>query len=326
MAQQKTSALLPAYLAVGEDSLKRRTVIERSRKRIAQEGSLDFNHDEFDGERANGADIVSACNTLPFASPLRLVEVTHVEKLGKADADLLVSYLEAPNESTVLSLSGEKLAKNTRLYKAVAALGKQAVIDCAPVKRYELANNVRSMAVGHGFTLSPQAAEKLVERVGEDTMRLNTELAKIALAHEGSDPVSAREIEALVARTSEVKPWEFVDAFAARNTRRCLALMPLLGSTSPYALIAMCTTRIRELICAKSLANRGEGNRLAETLKVPAWRVKNHIGWSQRFTDEELQRALITARDCERSMKSGADPDVAFKSWFIQVTSTQNLR
>ena len=45
MAQQKTSKLLPVYLAVGEDTLKRRTVIERLRKRIEQQGSLEFNHD-----------------------------------------------------------------------------------------------------------------------------------------------------------------------------------------------------------------------------------------------------------------------------------------
>ena len=319
MAQQKTSKLLSVYLAVGEDTLKRRTVIERLRKRIEQQGSLEFNHDEFDGERASGADIVGACNTLPFASELRLVEVIGVDKLAKADSEQLVSYLSHPNESTVLALSAEKLAKNTRLYKAIAAIGKTAIIDCAPLKSYELVKALRSMAVGHGFTLGPQAAEKLVELVGEDTVRLNTELGKIALAHEGSDPVSAREIASLVARTSEVKPWEFVDAFSARNATRCFRLLPLLGSSSAYALIAMCTTRVRELICAKSLYERGEAGRLAETLKVPAWRVKNHVGWSQRYSDAELQRAIITARDCERAMKSGENPDEAFKSWLVEV-------
>mgnify|MGYP002796987890 CR=1 FL=1 len=153
-AQKKTDApLLPAYLVVGEDTLKRDAVMKRLRARLSAMGDLSFNDDSFDGETAEGADIVGACDTVPFASPVRLVEVRAADKLKKADAERLVSYLGAPNSSTVLALVAEKLAKNTRLYKAVAAHGKTAVIDCSLPKRYELPKMVRSMAVGHGVTL-----------------------------------------------------------------------------------------------------------------------------------------------------------------------------
>lgn len=317
MSQNQSNKLLPVYLAVGEDELKRRTVLDRLRKRLATVGDLEFNHDEFDGERAQGEDIVQACNTLPFASEVRLVEVTKVDKLSKAASEALVAYLNQPNQSTVLALSGAKLAKNTRLYKAVQSIGKQAVIDCAPMKRYELVRALRSMAIGHGFTLTASAAELLVDLVGEDTIAIDSELRKLALAHLGNDPVTDQEVRRLVTRTAEVKPWHLVDAFSARDARECLRLLPLVESSSPYALIGMCTVRLRELACAKSLDARGEGGRLAEVLKVPAWRVKNHSRWAAGFTEEELKRAFSTARDCERDMKSGTDPDVAFKDWLF---------
>lgn len=319
MTSSNQQNLLPAYLAVGEDALKRRTVLERLRKRVATFGDLEFNHDEFDGERASGSDIAVACNTLPFASELRLVEVAHAEKLGKQDAEVLCAYLAAPNESTILVLSAEKLAKNARLYKAVAALGSSAVIDCAPMKRYELVRALRSMAVGHGITITEAAAETLVSYCGEDTVRLDTELRKLALAHAGSDPVSDREVAQLVARTSEAKPWELVDAFSARDVNTCLKLLPLLTSTSSYALIGMCTNRLRELACAKSLDARGQGHRLADTLGVPGWRVKNHVAWSRKFKEDDLQLAFSSARDCEQAMKTGSDPDDVFKDWLISV-------
>ncbi len=317
MSDTKSQKLLPAYLAVGEDALKRRTVLERLRKRVAEYGDLEFNHDEFDGDRASGSDIAVACNTLPFASEIRLVEVARAEKLGKQDADVVCAYLAAPNESTVLVLSAEKLAKNTRLYKAVAAIGKTAVIDCAPMKRYELVRALRSMAVGHGITMTESAAEMLVSYVGEDTVRLDSELRKLALAHTGSDPVTQREVEGLVARTSEAKPWELVDAFSARDAKACLRLLPLLTSASPYALIGMCTNRLRELACAKSLDARGEGGQLAATLGVPAWRVKNHLAWVRGYSEGELKKAFATARDCERAMKSGTDAQDAFRDWLF---------
>ncbi len=318
MAQE--TKLLNVYLAVGEDLLKRRRVLERLRKRLEDFGDISFNHDEFDGETAAGETIVSACNTLPFASEIRLVEVTNVDKLKKTDAEKLVGYLTSPCPSTILILSGDRLAKNTRLYKAVAGFGKTAIIDCAPMKRADLTVALRSMAVSHGFTITPNACEKLVELVGENTVHLDAELKKLGLAHQGNDPVTEHEVSSLVARVAEAKPWDFVDAFASRNTARCFHLIPLLKSTSPYALLAQCQTRIRELLCTKSLERNGSIGALAQTLNLQPWRVRNHRTWARNFTEEELVAALVSSRDAEKHMKSGQDPDRVFADWFSSVT------
>ena len=65
----------------------------------------------------------------------------------------------------------------------------------------------------------------------------------------------------MVSRTAEVKPWEFVDAFAARDVRKCLLYLGRMDSVSPHALLAMCTTRLRELVCARSMADRRQSPR-----------------------------------------------------------------
>ena len=312
--------LLNVYLAVGEDLLKRRRVVERLRKRLETYGDVSFNRDEFDGDTASGDAIVSACNTLPFASEIRLVEVSNVDRLKKADAEKLTAYLSSPCTSTILILTGDRLAKNTRLYKAIAAFGKNAVIDCTPMKRSDLAVALRSMAVSHGFTITPNACEKLISLVGEDTVRLDTELKKLGLAHQGNDPVSEHEVASLVAQTAEAKPWDFVDAFASRNTARCFHLLKLLQSASPYSLMAQCQTRIRELLCTKSLERSGNLAHLAQALNLQPWRVRNHPSWARNFTESELVHALISSRDAERQMKSGADPSRALIDWVSSVT------
>ena len=178
---------------------------------------------------------------------------------------------------------------------------------------------VRSMAVGHGVTLTEGAARALVELVGEDTVRLDGELRKVALAHRGTDAVGEREIVAMVGRTAEAKPWEFVDAFAARDARRCLSLLGRMESTSVHALMAMCATRLRELVCARSMIDRGNARGIAAALKAPEWRVKNHAAWARGFSAAELRAALVSARDAERAMKSGADADAVFLEWALRV-------
>ncbi len=322
MTDSKNTSLLPAYLIVGDDALKRAHVMQRLRTRLEKMGDLSFNSDTF-AETADftGADVVAACNTVPFASPVRLVEVRAADKLIKADAEAIVAYLSSPNDTTVLALVAEKLAKNTRLYKAVAALGKTAIITCDAPKARDLPKLVRDMAVTHGITISPAAAQLLVDLVGEDTVHLDAELKKLSVAHMGSGPVSDAEVRAAVVRTAEVKPWEFVDAFAARDTRKCLLCLERMKSESPFSLLPRCTSRLRELICAKSLAARGQGSALASVLKVPAWRVKNHAAWARGYSAEELRRAIIAARDVERAMKSGQDADEMFREWVVGVTA-----
>lgn len=319
MATAKNTPLLPVYLISGEDELKRETVLARLHARLEKMGDLSFNSETFSGATATGEEILTAANTLPFASSVRLVEVHDVDKLKKADSELVIEYLKQPCETTVLALVGQKVAKNTRLYKAVAAYGKTAIIDCAPFARRDMNKVVRSMAVGHGITFTEGAASALLDLVGTNTVALDGEIKKLSLSHRGTDPVNENEVLSMVSRTVEIKPWELVDAFSGRNAQRCLYLMNRMNSVSSFGLLSMCVNRIRELISVKALTARGQGALIAKTLKVPDWRVKNLRLWAKGYSTHELVEALRSARDTEQRMKSGTDKDEAFVMWLLNV-------
>ena len=311
--------LLPAYLINGEDQLKRETVLKRMRSRLEKLGDLDFNCDTFDGKDAAGTDIVAACNTMPFGIEKRLVVVHNVDALKKADSEALVDYLKSPADFTVLMLVAGKLAKNTRLYKAAAAVGPKAVISCAPRKAYEMPAQVRAMAPSHGIAITDAAAKLLVELVGEDTVHLDAELKKIALAHTSTQPVGPDEVAALVTRTSQAKPWDFSGAFSRRDVAECVNVRKKLGDTSAYALIGFCVGSLREMLTYHALAARGQiaASVLAKQLKMPDWKAKKVVASAKLWSPEELRRALSSARDCERSMKSGGDAEGVFFDWAV---------
>ena len=129
---------------MGEDSLKRSRTLEKLRGRLEELGDLAFNSDALDGELAEGGDIVTACNTVPFASEKRLVHVRNADKLKKVDAEAVVSYLKSPCETTVLLLEAEKPVKNTRLYKAVARHRPRMRSSIAPSERQRAAAHIRA--------------------------------------------------------------------------------------------------------------------------------------------------------------------------------------
>ena len=314
------NSLLPVYLIAGEDELKKERVIERLHKRLETMGDISFNSEYFSGDSATGSEIVVACNTLPFASEVRLVQVDKADRLKKADLEQILSYLSKPCFSTVLALLATTVTKNSRLYKAVIAFGKTAFISCAPFARKDLNSAVRSMAVSHGVAFTEGAAAAL-DLVGTNTIALDGTIKKVSLAHRGSDPVNEGEVYALVARTSTIKPWEFVNAFSSRNLERSFLLLNRVEDGSPYRLLGMCVTRMRELLTVRALEQRGESSRVADVLKIPEWRVRNLRGWAKNYSSEELIEALRLARDAEQLMKSGKDPDTAFLEWLIAVVT-----
>lgn len=323
MAKQADTQLLPAYLVVGDDSLKKEAVLKRMRIRLEELGDLSFNSDTFNGESATGAEIVTACQTIPFASEKRLVQVNDAEKLKKADSEELVAYLQSPAESTVLMLVANKLAKSTRLYKAISALSANAVLDCGrPDKKKDMLTLVRKMGASHGLGLTDGAAATLVEFLGDDTVRLDNELKKIALSVAEEGTVSEEDIRRMVSREAEVKPWDLTDALAARDLKSAILARQGMPSASPYALLGRCVSSIRDLMGAQSaMASGGDGSQLASMLKIPDWKAQKMMGWARGYSAQELRAALASALVAEKEMKSGADPDAAFDDWMISVIS-----
>ena len=225
--------LLSAYLVVGSDELKRETAVRRLRSRVPAD-LADFNLDEFDAKSVEDPEaLVSSLQTLPFGADFRLVIVHGAETLAKPVSEALVSYLADPNPQSVLCLEAEKLAKNTRLYKAVAKVGPKSVVDCSPLKRWELPPYVVRLASRRGLAMGTDAAEELVNRCGESTVMLDNQIATLAELVGQTGQITLADVEANVAQTAEVSPWAFADAVCERDAAKAMALLRLMKAPPP---------------------------------------------------------------------------------------------
>ena len=319
MAETK-SPLLRAYLIVGSDELKRQAAVARI-KRYVDEGLVDFNLDELTASAdMDPASLVASLDTMPFGPGPRLVIVHDAGKLPKAVSEALITYLDNPNPSSVLCLEAESLAKGTRLYKAVAKQDGKPIVECAAKKAWELPAYVAQLCQRtHGKRMGEAAAKELVGRVGESTVLLDAQVRTLAELVGDRPEITLADVEEHVARTAEVKPWEFLDAVSGRDARRALALYQSMTDPSQVALLTLLVGRIRELACARSLAARGEGASLARALGKQEWQVKNHLRWARGFADGDLERALVEAAALERILKGTGDSDAAFVSYVARV-------
>lgn len=318
--------LLPAYLIVGTDELKRDAAVRRLRSHVPAD-MADFNLDELDGASLEEpGQLISSAQTMPFCADFRLVIVNGAGELAKPVSEAVVSYLADPNPQCVLCLVAEKLAKNTRLYKAVAKVGPHSVIDCAPLKRWELPPYVVKLAQKRGLSMDNAAAQELVERVGESTVALDNQIATLAQLVGDAGRITLADVEANVAQIAEVSPWAFADAVCERNAPRAMEMLNLMKAPSLVFLHSVLVARLRELICAKSLDARGAASGLARELGRQSWQVKNHVRWSRAFGEEELVELLGQAAVCERALKGSQDSEAAFARFVLAMASPNAAR
>lgn len=318
--------LLPAYLIVGADELKRDAAVRRLRSRVPAD-MADFNLDELDGASLEEpGQLISSAQTMPFCADFRLVIVNGAGELAKPVSEAVVSYLADPNPQCVLCLVAEKLAKNTRLYKAIAKVGPHSVIDCAPLKRWELPPYVVKLAQKRGLSMDNAAAQELVERVGESTVALDNQIATLAQLVGDAGRITLADVEANVAQIAEVSPWAFADAVCERNAPRAMEMLNLMKAPSLVFLHSVLVGRLRELICAKSLDARGAASGLARELGRQSWQVKNHVRWSRAFGEEELVELLGQAAVCERALKGSQDSEAAFARFVLAMASPNAAR
>ena len=312
--------LLRAYLIVGDDELKREKTLERL-KRYADGPFADFNLDErTDPAKVDPEDLISSVDTMPMGSDLRLVIIHDADKLPKETSEAIVEYLVDPNPQTTLALTAAKLAKTTRLRKAVAAQGEKAVIECSSLKRWQLAPYLEGVARKvHGITLAPGAADELIARSGESTVMLDTQLKTLADTLGAGAQVTRADVERLVSRTAEVKPWDLLDALSARNARKSIQLFALMPDSGYIALLSLIVGRIRELICARSLMDRGEQYQLASVLGKQDWQVKHHLSWAGGFMMPELEQVLGACARTERVLKGTGDNKFAMTQLILAI-------
>ncbi len=325
MASNKKE-LLSVYLLLGDDEEKKETLRSRMKERIGELGDLTMNMDVFDCEvdSSCGERIVACCLTMPFVSEKRLVSVRSADKLNKESVEALIEYLNDPSPSSVLLLEAEKLAKNTRFFKAVQSIDTKAIVDCNAPKKWEMARFVTSQAKAKGLVVRDDAAQVLVDKIGLDTVALSNEINKIMSSHTTGDPVTVEEVNSLVEWRSEVKPWVLVDALCARNVRKVFEYLPKVTGTTPLGLLAMASNKLRELLAAKEVM-RGGGDvegKLCDELSISqaqSWRVKNHFLWARQYSESELVRALEGALIVEVKMKRGFDQRAILELWLLSI-------
>ncbi len=347
MTQRSGDKLKPAYLVLSDQLAMVEMEIARIKKRVGRE-ALDFNFEAFDGLQATGTEIVSAANTPPLMSEMRLILVRNVDVLPAGEMAAIADYLSSPASTACLVMTGRALSEKTDLYRAVSAIGEVIV---KKVKRAAIPAMIKKGFQKRGQVASDALVAYLLSEVGEDLSRLGSEIEKISLYCLGEKVIGLEEAKRVVSRSEETRVFELTDRIGARDVPGSLrALEQLLqagferkpksrgsggegggppGRTSTaasdfkmvgkeehaIAILYALANHFRNLLKVKALVESGaDGGLIVRKLQIKGTdRTKSFLLDKYRrqcgnFAVEELKRAFELFAKADLALKSTAQP------------------
>ena len=311
----KQKPLKPIYLIYGDKKVIE-DALGRLKKRILSSIDLEFNFDRFNGSEARASDIIQAANTLPFMSDKRLVIVRDADRLPADDILKIAKYAENPSPTTCLVLVAASANKTSRIYKAIERNGE--------IAEYKLNESplswIKKQFGERGKLVSDAVARYLLQMIGTDLLRLNTEIEKISLYHTGDRIVNADEIEPIVAKSSETSIFDLADWIGERNIARAIETMNYLlqQKESPLSMLALISRHFRLILRTKVWVENGHDNKyLADNLtgeegkKLPYFAVSRYREQSYNFSVSELKKMFGILLEADIALKSSPQPPEA---------------
>lgn len=236
-----------------------------------------------------------------------------VERWSAKQAEPVIAALATlPPETTVVLVAREsppKVRAPKKLVEAVEAAGGEVHSFAAPKPR-ELPRWLRQEASRRGFELDGDAAALLVERLGDGTTRLATELDRLSVWAEPGVKVTRADLEAMIADTSEEVSWVLSDAVVDRDPGAALAAAERLSGQgeSVTPLVYAVARRLRDAAAAVERLEGGAAPQEVESsLPMHPYAAKLLVRRVRGRSLRELRAATCAIADLEWWTRGGSD-------------------
>ncbi len=273
----------------------------------------DVNRFDFDGSTAQLVDVLDELRTFGLLATHKLVVVDKADQfIGHEERRRAMErYAEEPVEHATLVFRAESWRPGN-LDKLVAKVG--AVLKCdTPSAEHAMAWCEARGRKQHEILVDAAAAEALVDRVGSDLARLDTELAKYA-AYLATEPADARRVTRelvtlLTGQSREEAAWEVQEAVlggkpavAIRKVRELVEI-----SQAPEQLILWSLVDLARKLhdASRMLADGASEGAVAKQVKLWGPSMAPTLRAARALGPIRATRLFAQSIDLDRRSKSG---------------------
>ncbi|MBQ4377387.1 MAG: DNA polymerase III subunit delta [Bacteroidales bacterium] len=253
---KKHQPLKPVYLITGEDNYFIDVVCDYFEQNVIDESLRDFDQKIEYGRDVTMQDVIGLARQVPMMSPVKLVIIKEAQDIsanqGNAKEkawELLETYLENPSEQSVLVLCyrHKKLAKNTKVYKAIEKVG--AAYESATPSDKEVAEWIARYVKTKGYSITEKSALLIASTMSNDRSKLSHELDKIFTVLPAGSVINDAVIEKYMGISKEYNIFELQNAIGRRDIARCsLLTRHFAANTKEFPLQKIIPTLYRYIV------------------------------------------------------------------------------
>jgi len=227
---------------------------------------------KFSGETAEPAMVLDECRSFGLMASHKLVIVDEADQFVKADTrPMLERYAQNPSEQATLVLRGAKWNKG-KLDDAIAQAG--LILRCDDVEPAVAVRWAQARAgKAYESSIDPRAASALVERLGADLGKIDSELSKLATAAGKGNAITIELIVELVGMTREDDVWAIQEVLLCGDATRTLKELHVIlnnsGKGTHVPVSFACCDLARKLMgIAQGMEQGLNANALAKEMKL----------------------------------------------------------
>ncbi|MCF2969800.1 DNA polymerase III subunit delta [Synechococcus sp. Nb3U1] len=320
---------MPVYFYWGEDHYRLLQAVQQLREQVLDPDWAAFNYDRLPPESTIAG--LNQAMTPPLGAAARLVwlEDTHLTQHCPEDLWEEVERILAQLPPTTHLLLTTTSKPDGRL-KSTKILKKTAIVrefqQLAAWDEEGILKQVHAEAAQRQLKLSPVAAQKLAEAVGNESRRLVMELEKLALFTAGqTDAITPEQIEALVP-ASAYNSFQLAASLRKGDLDQALVILThLLDQNEPaLKVLAVLVGQFRTWLWVRLLLDQGERDPKAIAQKAEignpnrVYFLQKEVGSLKTAT---LLKAMQQLLHLEYGLKQGQPERGAFQAALIQIVA-----
>jgi len=281
----------------------------------------------FDGSSASAADVLDECRSFGLLAGHKLVVVDDADQiLNQGTRPLFERYCASPSEGATLVLRAEKWHKS-KLDDLITAAGAFCRCDEVP-EPTALKWAGKRAKHAYGVTLDDQAARLLIDRLGCDLGRMDTELGKLAASAGEGGTITRESVIELVGQSREEELWAVQAELLSGDPARAIGYIRRLLDHAPrdaaVPITYACVDLARKLAGASAGLRSGADVRsMSAALRLWGPSQQAVLGAAKRMSPAAARRLLHEAVDADAGQKSGLGrSDRVLERLAVRVTET----
>lgn len=319
----KNGKVFPVYFFYGHEDYLIEEEIQKLLNPLSQK-ERGFNLHLFNGEEYSSQEIIQTAQTLPMFSQYRFVIVSDADRVDEEKVGALMQYIQNPSPTTCLVLYGQTIGPWKAYRKEIEKVGK--VTEYTRLKSKALVSWMKNRMSEKGKTLSEDAADYLVEIVGDHLYDIDNAMEKAFLSVGEKRRIELSDVEGI---TSDVKistVFDLTDAISHQHLEKALGILEKVLESKAISfkkdeeiskrmddpiplLLSMMAKQCRSIWRVKELtSHQQEAGEVARMLHMSPWNVKKLVDQGRNFSLLFLREAILKCHRTDLAIKRGKGP------------------